>query len=69
MQIVSQPGDSLDLICWRHLGRSEAVTEQALELNPGIAADGPLIPAGTLVTLPEIDIQAVQSRDVVQLWD
>lgn len=69
MQVVSQPGDSIDLICWRHLGQSEAVTEQALELNPSIAAAGPIIPAGSAITLPDLDTQEVQARDIIQLWD
>ena len=59
----------MDLICWRHLGRTEAVTEQALALNAAVSGSGPIIPEGTVIMLPEIDRQAVQNRDVVQLWD
>lgn len=60
-------GDTLDLICWRHYGRTAGVVEQVLEANPGLARLGPVLPHGTLVQLPEIATQP--QRQTVQLWD
>lgn len=60
-------GDTLDLICWRHYGRTAGVVEQVLEANPGLARLGPILPHGTLVQLPEIAPQP--QRQTVQLWD
>lgn len=60
-------GDTLDLICWRHYGRTTGVVEQVLEANPGLARLGPILPHGTLVQLPEIATQP--QRQTVQLWD
>lgn len=60
-------GDTLDLICWRHYGRTTGVVEQVLEANPGLARLGPILPHGTLVQLPEIATQP--QRPTVQLWD
>lgn len=60
-------GDTLDLICWRHYGRTDGVVEQVLEANPGLARLGPILPHGTLVQLPEIATQP--QRQTVQLWD
>lgn len=60
-------GDTLDLICWRHYGRTAGVVEQVLEANPGLARLGPILPHGTLVQLPEIATQP--QRQTVQLWD
>lgn len=67
MQVRSQQGDTVDQLCWRHLGRTEAVVEAMLDINPGLAALGPILPAGTLVTLPAIPI--TPNRPTVQLWD
>lgn len=60
-------GDTLDLICWLHYGRTAGVVEQVLEANPGLARLGPILPHGTLVQLPEIATQP--QRQTVQLWD
>ncbi|NMM75566.1 phage tail protein [Rhodococcus sp. SRB_17] len=67
MQVRSQQGDTADQLCWRHLGRTEAVVEAMLDINPGLAALGPVLPAGTLVTLP--DLPTTPTRPTVQLWD
>jgi len=60
---------TLDAICWRVFGRTDRITEQALALNPGLAALGPVLPAGTPVTLPDAAEVAPQVRDTVSLWD
>ena len=43
MQVRTHQHDTLDALCWRHLGRTEGVVEAALELNPGLAAHGPVL--------------------------
>lgn len=60
-------GDTVDLLCWRHYGRTAGVTEQVLEANRGLAAFGPVLPAGTAVLMPAIPAPAQQQR--LQLWD
>ena len=69
MKVLSIEGDTLDLICWRELGRTAGVVEAALEANPGLADRGPILPRGTPVVLPDVAIAAPETRDVVQLWD
>lgn len=64
--IIANQGDTVDLICWRHYGRTAGITESVLAANPGIAAHGQHLPMGTQVTLPEIAPQA--QKDIVQLW-
>lgn len=66
---IAQEGDTIDLICWRELGRTRAVTEQVLALNPGLAALGPRLPAGTTVILPELAEAAPAVLETVKLWD
>lgn len=61
-------GETLDALCYRVLGRTGAVTEQALELNPGLADLGPVLPHGTLVTLPDEQAAEPAIADTIQLW-
>jgi len=62
-------GDTVDAICWRELGRTRAVTEQVLAMNPGLAALGTRLPAGTLVMLPDVAAAAPTVLESVKLWD
>lgn len=68
MQVKSVQGDTVDLVCWRHYGRTAGVLEQVLEANRGLADLGPVLPMGTMITLPQQPAQAGSQR-IVQLWD
>lgn len=67
MQLRSQQGDTLDIILFRHYGYTAGITEQVLNLNPGLATLGPIIPTGTLINMPAAPTQAEQP--LIQLWD
>ncbi|MGJ7457296.1 tail protein X [Halomonas sp. RA08-2] len=68
MQTVrARQGETLDALCHRVLGATAAITEQALELNPGLAELGPRLPEGTAVRLPDVEPEPRQQR-TVQLW-
>ena len=70
MQVRTLQGDTIDLLCWRHLGATAGLVEAALELNPGLAAHGPFLPQGILVELPDPDtITGMAQTETVQLWD
>ena len=69
MIAIAQAGETVDAICWRVLGRTAGVTEQVLELNPGLADLGAQLPGGTQVTLPDITETALPERQTVKLWD
>jgi P2-like prophage tail protein X len=62
-------GETVDALCWRTLGRTRGITEQVLELNPGLAELGARLPAGTLVQLPELAELAPAALETVNLWD
>lgn len=67
MKVISQQGDTVDALCWRHHGSTAAV-ERVLEANPGLSAHGPVLPMGTPVDLP--DAAPDQNNDqIIQLWD
>lgn len=58
--------DTVDLLCWRHLGRTGAATEATLDANPGLAAHGPHLPTGHEVVLV---VPLKRTRPLVNLWD
>ena len=57
-------GDVLDAICWRHYGHERA-TAAVLEANPGLAARGPVLPAGVVIELPDLQ---PPTTAVIRLW-
>lgn len=59
-------GDTLDWICHKHYGRADAVTT-VLEANPGLAAMGPVYPAGLIIRLPELP--TAKTKTLIHLWD
>lgn len=70
--VRAQQGDTLDRICLRHCGRTQGVTEAALEANPGLAELGPILPIGTPITLPDAPAKAsagIAAQQPVNLWD
>lgn len=69
MIVTAREGDTVDLICWRVFGRTDRIAEQVFTLNPGLAALGPTLPAGTPVTLPDVAQAAPAIRETVKLWD
>lgn len=68
MRVEALQGDTVDLICQRHLGRTGGITEAVLDANPGLAALGPVLPMGTPIILPDTAPVAAPS-DLLQLWD
>lgn len=65
----TKEGDTADYIAWKYYGRQDGrVVEQLLDANPGLADYGPLLPAGLLVTLPDIEVKQ-EATSGVKLWD
>lgn len=70
MIAIAQQGETLDALCWRVLGRTAGVTEQAYGLNPQLADLGPQLPGGISVKLPDLtEAAAAPIRATVKLWD
>lgn len=68
MQVIAHQGDTVDSLCYRHLG-SSAQVETVLDANPGLAALGPVLPEGTPVTLPDAALAAPATKAFINLWD
>ena len=68
MKVRSLQGDTIDLLCNRHYGRTAGVTEEVLEANPGLADLGVELPVGTQIDLPDSPSHGVSSTGL-KLWD
>ena len=66
--VRAQQGDTVDMLCLRHLGTTAGVTEATYALNPGLAALGPTLPLGQQVTLPDPPT-APTAPKTISLWD
>lgn len=66
---TAMAGETVDAICWRVLGRTKDVTEQVLDLNPGLADLGAALPGGTVVIMPDLADTAPTVLETVNLWD
>lgn len=68
MDVRSQQGDTVDAICYRVYGRTAGLTEDVYAANHGLADLGPILPAGTLVHLPDPADATHPHTDMIQLW-
>lgn len=66
MKYRTKDGDVLDLICRRYYGEAPHRVETVLDINPGLAGHGPILPAGIVIELPEP--QPVEPP-TIRLWD
>ena len=64
-RILTRDGDMLDDIVWRHYGRHDVVPA-VLEANQDLSLQGPVLPAGMILVLP--DIHAPADAPVIRLW-
>ena len=64
----TKEGDVIDAVCRRYYGREAGAVEAVLEANPGLAELGPVLPAGALVTLPDLP-RPLEIIETVKLWD
>lgn len=70
MDVRALQGDTVDALCHRHLGTTAGgVVEATLDINPGLAALGPVLPEGTPVTLATPTTTTPTTSSTVQLWD
>lgn len=68
-RVRSIAGDTVNVLLYRTLGRSDDEAEEALwAINPGLAEFGTVLPAGVQVVIPEIADKPAASR-AVSVWD
>lgn len=68
-RLRSLQGDTFDALLWRERSLGPADWPAVLQLNPGLAALGPILPLGTVVIVPETVTPTTPTLSLVQLWD
>lgn len=68
MKVIARQGDTVDAICWRHYGRTDGTVAAVLEANAGLADHGAVLPAGTLVDMPDPGATP-RTKPLLQLFD
>lgn len=73
MLVYAVDGDTLDLLCLRHLGTTAGgVVEATYNANPGLADLGAVLPMGTAVDLvPPANVTTATTAKTISiiLWD
>ena len=68
-KVRSVAGDSVNLLLYRELGRCDDAAEEVLwRLNPELAEQGAVLPAGVNVIVPELETQPTANQPV-SAWD
>ena len=65
---TTRQGETVDIACLNHYGRTSVVVETVLAVNPGLAALGPLLPLGTEILMPDMPSVSAERR-LTSLWD
>lgn len=65
---TTRDNDLLDEVCRAFYGREAGAVEAVLEANPGLADLGPVLPANTKVTLPDLP-RPLETIETLKLWD
>lgn len=67
--VAALQGETLDALCWRVLGQTGTIVEQALDLNRDLAEQGPILREGQIIILPILAAPVTPERQIVKLWD
>ena len=67
MEYRSKDGDVVDRIAFK-AGDGRLSAEAIYDANPGLAALGPVLPSGVMITLPALPVDAPKATRPVRLW-
>lgn len=64
----TRSGDMIDAICYKFYdGVQAGAVELVYEANRGLALNGPVLPSGLILELP--DLPATEQAQTIKLWD
>jgi len=66
---IKGEGITLDLLLWRiHGVRGQTLVSEALEINPGLAGVGAVLPLGTVVKIPALPVETRPAVPLITLF-
>ena len=66
--VETRDGDTVDAAIWRERGLGADDIARVLDMNPGLAAAGAILPAGVVIAVPPPADRAPPRLDIIQLW-
>lgn len=66
--IITKQGQTIDLVCLLHYGRTAEVTEMVLNANPDVASLGAVLPIGTRLLMPATPSRQSAPK-LTSLWE
>lgn len=67
LDYLTKDGDRLDQICHQHYGDVNMIVT-VLEANKGLESQPPVLPAGLLIKLPDIEPQTEFTQAAESVW-
>ena len=64
---TAKAGDTIDWLCWKYYGVSSGAVELVLNANPRLSLNDPYLPAGTVITLPNLP-KPVAVAPLLRIW-
>ena len=61
----TKDGDVLDVICQKHYPNTDQALAAVLAYNPSLSDFGPVLPAGILITIPDLGVSELKT---IRLW-
>ena len=61
-------GDTVDQLAWREYGYRPGAVEAVFEANPTLCELEPLLPAGHIVTMPDLPADTGQKPQLIGLY-
>jgi phage tail protein X len=65
---TTKQGETIDVVCWRHYGRTSGTVEAVLVANPDLPLLDVILPMGTVIFMPDI-VNTSAATPLVSLWE
>lgn len=65
---TTRQGETVDIACWNHYGRTRETVEAVLLANPDLSLLDVILPIGTPILMPDINT-APTASSLISLWE
>lgn len=65
---TTKQGETVDIACWNHYGRTRDAVEAVLDANPDLSLLDVVLPLGTTIVMPDLELSTA-AAPLISLWD
>lgn len=65
---TTKQGETVDIACWSHYGRTRDTVEAVLNANPDLSLLDVVLPLGTTIVMPDLELTTA-AAPLISLWD